>query len=82
MCQVEELPDDFNENLKLNGAPQGYSIEELDAGYARRFPRKDAHKSFEEVMSEISKTPLFMNDLDDAIDAGMPTPSTDGPSVS
>ncbi len=83
MARVEELPDDFDESLNLNEAPQ------LDADaddavfeemYYNRFAKKGADrpepnpKSFEEVMQEFSKTPLFMNNLDDAADAGMQNP--------
>ena len=83
MSRIEELPDDFDEALDLNALTAGYSVDELEASYAERF-RKDPttgvdkpppiERSFEEVMSEISKTPLFMNsdDVNKANDAGRP----------
>lgn len=81
MSRVEELPDDFDEALDLNALTAGYSVDELEKSYAERFrqtPSTGADKpapinrSFEEVMSEISKTPLFMNsaDVNEASDAG------------
>jgi hypothetical protein len=75
MSRIEELPDDFDEALDL------HSVDELEKSYAERF-RKDPstgadkpaplNRSFEEVMLEISKTPLFMNsdDVNDANNAG------------
>ena len=81
MSRIEELPDDFDEALDLNALTAGYSVDELEKSYAERF-RKDPstgadkpppiERSFEEVMSEISKTPLFMNseDVADANAAG------------
>lgn len=81
MSRIEELPDDFDEALDLNALTAGHSIDELEKSYAERF-RKDPstgvdkpaplNRSFEEVMLEISKTPLFMNsdDVNGAINAG------------
>ena len=81
MSRIEELPDDFDEALDLNAATAGYSVNELEKSYEERF-RKDpttgadkpapVDRSFEEVMSEISKTPLFMNsdDVQGSDDAG------------
>src|ERR1700733_5568297 len=81
MSRIEELPDDFDEALDLNALTAGHSIDELEKSYAERF-RKDPstgadkpaplNRSFEEVMLEISKTPLFMNsdDVKDANNAG------------
>jgi hypothetical protein len=81
MSRIEELPDDFDEALDLNALTAGHSVDELEKSYAERF-RKDPstgadkpapiNRSFEEVMSEISKTPLFMNsdDVTGANDAG------------
>jgi hypothetical protein len=69
MSRIEEIPDDFDEALDLNALTAGHSVDELEKGYAERF-RKDPstgadkpaplNRSFEEVMMEISKTPLFM----------------------
>lgn len=73
MSRVTELPDDFDSSLDLNKVPEA-SIEEL---YYQQFEKdgvkkqKDPAKSFEETMAEFSKTPLFMNNLDAAGDAGM-----------
>lgn len=83
MSRIEELPDDFDERLDLNALTAGHSVAELEESYARRFNKppptgqeKPAphDRSFEEVMSEISKTPLFMNsdDVNGAVDAGTP----------
>jgi hypothetical protein len=81
MSRIEELPDDFDEALDLKALTAGHSIDELEKSYAERF-RKDPstgadkpaplNRSFEEVMSEISKTPLFMNsdDVNNANNAG------------
>jgi hypothetical protein len=81
MSRIEELPDDFDEALDLNALTAGHSIDELEKSYAERF-RKDPstgadkpaplNRSFAEVMSEISKTPLFMNsdDVNDANNTG------------
>ena len=73
MSRIEELPDDFDEALDLNALTAGHSVDDLEKSYAERF-RKDPmtgadkpvpqNRSFEEVMSEISKTPLFMNSND------------------
>lgn len=83
MSRIEELPDDFEQALDLNALTAGYSVDELQKSYGERF-RKDpttgadkpppTERSFEEVMSEISKTPLFMNseDATNAADAGTP----------
>ncbi len=80
MSRIEELPDDFDEALDLNALTAGHSVDELEKSYAERF-RKDPStgvdkpppidRSFEEVMSEISKTPLFMNS-DDVTNANDP----------
>lgn len=75
MSRITELPDDFDSSLDLNKGPSPEaSIEEL---YYQQFEkdgvqkRKDPAKSFEQTMAEFSKTPLFMNNLDAAGDAGM-----------
>ena len=73
MSRITELPDDFDSSLDLSKGPEA-SIEEL---YYQQFEKdgvkkpKDPAKSFEETMAEFSKTPLFMNNLDAAGDAGM-----------
>lgn len=75
MPRITELPDDFDSSIDLNQGPSPEaSIEEL---YYQQFEKdgfekpRDPAKSFEETMAEFSKTPLFMNDLDAAGDAGM-----------
>ena len=75
MSRVKELPDDFDESLDLNKGPDPEaSIEDL---YYEQFEKdgvkkpKDPAKSFEETMAEFSRTPLFMDNLDAAGDAGM-----------
>ncbi|EHY58891.1 Hsp70/Hsp90 co-chaperone cns1 [Exophiala dermatitidis] len=69
MVRLEELPDDFDENVNLNEAPSAPSIEELYNQHINA-PERQAisDKSFEEIVQEMSKTPLFMNSLDEATD--------------
>jgi Zn-dependent oligopeptidase len=79
MSRIEELPDDFDESLNLNEAPKLSADDEavFEEMYYNRFAKKGADKpetnpkSFEEIMQELSQTPLFMNNLDDTADAGM-----------
>jgi hypothetical protein len=79
MARIEELPDDFDESLNLNEAPKLKADDDAvsEEMYYNRFAKKEANKpetnskTFEEVMQEFSKTPLFMNNLNDAADAGM-----------
>ena len=71
MSRVEELPDDFDKNINLNDAPQAPSIEDLyDQHISATGPEQSqmSSKSFEEIVQDMSKTPLFMNSLDDAND--------------
>jgi hypothetical protein len=78
MAHIAELPDDFEESLNLNKAPQ-LDVDEdavFEEMYYNRFAKKGPQaetnpKSFEEAMQEISKMPLFMNNLNDIADAGM-----------
>jgi len=71
MSRIEELPDDFDETLKLNEAPNVPSIEELYEQHISGPEQKHiSSKSFEEIVQDMSKTPLFMNSLDEATDAG------------
>lgn len=73
MSRVEELPDDFDDKLDLNKAPgiggadnQGDSMDDL---FDRAMARGGfTDRTFEEVMSDMSKHPLFMNSLDEAGD--------------
>ena len=79
MTRVEELPDDFDETLNPNEAPELTTEDDavFEEMFYNRFAKKGADKpetnpkSFDEVMQDLSKTPLFMNNLDDAADAGM-----------
>jgi hypothetical protein len=70
--RIEELPDDFDGSLSLSKAVQGpeappsinnVSLEDL---YEKRLDGQNpiSDKSFEEVMFDMSKTPLFMNEQD------------------
>ena len=76
MSRIEELPDDFNETVNLRDVSKGPSIEELynqhisEPGVEQT---QAASKSFEEIVQDMSKTPLFMNSLDDATEG---TPNT------
>jgi hypothetical protein len=71
MSRIEELPDDFDGSLNLNEAPSAPSIEEL---YEKHLsgPGENllSSKSFEEIVQDMSKTPLFMNSLDEATTDG------------
>ena len=88
MSRVEELPDGFDETLDLNKAPQLSADDDaiFEEMYYNRFAKKGADrpetnpKSFEEVMHDLSKTPLFMNNLDDATDTSMQKSSKRQPS--
>ncbi|KIW23972.1 uncharacterized protein PV07_09714 [Cladophialophora immunda] len=70
MSRIEELPDDFDERIDLNHAPKDVpSIEELyDQHISASGPSQNqmSSKSFEEIVQDMSKTPLFMNSLDEA----------------
>jgi hypothetical protein len=78
MARVEELPDDFDESMNLNKTPHFDADDDavFEKMYRNRLAEKGADKpetnpkNFEEVMQELSKTPLFMNDLSEAADAG------------
>lgn len=67
MVRLEELPDDFDESdvNKLPGAQaENADLEDL---YDRAVASGGfTDKSFEEALSDLSKTPLFMTSLDDA----------------
>ena len=71
--RVEELPDDFDESLDPNKAtPQGperptkINNVSLDAMFEKRLdaPNALSDKSFEDIMYDMSKTPIFMNEAD------------------
>jgi hypothetical protein len=73
--RIEELPDDFDETLQLDqksGISQGPELPpttnnvNLADLYEKRLAGQNAisDKSFEELMYDMSKTPLFMNEKD------------------
>jgi hypothetical protein len=66
MGKVEELPDDFDENLNINDAPSSAGTTSLEEMYERRLNTSEgiSSKSFEEIMYDMSKTPLFMDSAD------------------
>jgi len=70
MVRLEELPDDFEEGMNLNTHTLP-GAEEEDASTDDLYDRAAARggfteKTFEEALSDLSKTPLFMTDLNDA----------------
>ena len=69
MVRLEELPDDFEEGMSLNTPlPRSKEAEEADMDdlYDRAAARGGfTDKTFEEALSDLSKTPLFMTDLND-----------------
>ena len=70
MVRLEELPDDSEEGIDLNTQTlSGAEAEEtsMDDLYDRAAARGGfTDKTFEEALSELSKTPLFMTSLSDA----------------
>lgn len=72
MSRVEELRDDSDESINHNQPPRAPSIEEL---YEKHITGPEqsqiSSKSFEEIVQDMNKTPLFMNNLDEATDEGM-----------
>ncbi|EXJ80623.1 hypothetical protein A1O3_06907 [Capronia epimyces CBS 606.96] len=69
MSRIEELPDDFDERINLNEPPSAPSLEELYSEHVNAPVQNHiSDKSFEEIVQEMSKTPLFMNSLDEATD--------------
>ena len=66
MSHIEELPDEFDESLDIGKAPTTKGAASLRDLYEQRLdtPNSFSDKSFEEVMYDMSKTPLFMNDKD------------------
>jgi hypothetical protein len=75
MSRITDLPDDFDESLDLDKVPD--SEASIEDWYYEQFQKdgvkkpNDSTKSFEKIMSDFSKTPLFMNNLDVAGEAGM-----------
>ena len=73
MSRIEQLPDDFDESVSLNERAKAPSIEELyDQHISAPEQKHLSDKSFEEIVQEMSKTPLFMNSLEEATDEGTP----------
>jgi hypothetical protein len=79
MSRIEELPDDFNRALDLGALTAGHSVDDLEKSYAERFKTDPTtgvdkpapqNRSYEEVMSEISKSPLFTNSNDANVEVG------------
>ena len=72
MSRIEELPGDFDESLNINEAPPTNGTTSLRDLYEKRLdtPTAFSDKSFEEVMYDMSKSPLFMNDKDALAAAG------------
>ena len=72
MVRLEELPEDFEEsNLKTLPDAEQEDVETDDL-YDRAAARGGfSDKTFEEALSDLSKTPLFMTSLEDV--GGMPT---------
>ena len=61
MSRIEELPDDFDETLKLDDAEEGRNGSTLD----------DPEEVLEQTLKDWSTTPLFMNSKDVAEETGM-----------
>jgi len=78
MSRIEELPDDFDANVNINDAPAPAVETASDDGYNTHLqaPRAISSKSFEEIVHDMSRTPLFMNNLEDATDEGTLTLSS------
>jgi hypothetical protein len=73
MSRIEELPDDFDESVNINDARKMDSIEELYLQHiSNTAPEQNqmSSKSFEEIVQDMSKTPIFMNSLDQAANDG------------
>ena len=82
MPRIEELPDTFDESINLSNGPTSISIEELYNQHISGIgPEQNqiSSKSFEEVVQEMGKTPLFMNSLDDATEGTPVTTSAQIP---
>lgn len=67
MVRLEELPEDFEQsNLKTLPDREQEDVETDDL-YDRAAARGGfSDKTFEEALSDLSKTPLFMTSLEDA----------------
>ena len=75
MSRIEELADDFNEQIDLDEAPE-MAPTPIEAAYNKHVAAQmpGSGKSFEEIMAEMSKTPLFMDNLDVAATEGTVPP--------
>lgn len=91
MGKIEELPDDFDERINLNEQPlpstahapqpQSATSHNEDASMDDLYEQAVARggltdKTFEEALSDLSKTPLFMTSLEGAGDESTPTTPT------
>jgi hypothetical protein len=73
MSRIQGLPDDFDDSINLNEGPSDPSIEELYQQHISAPEQKHiSSKTFEEIVQDMSKTPLFMNSLEEATDEGTP----------
>ncbi len=83
MARIEELADDFDEAPQLDADDDAVFEEMYYNRFAKKGPQESETnpKSFEEAMLEFSKTPLFMNDLNDVANAGMKIRHPDMPPV-
>ncbi|RMZ88587.1 hypothetical protein DV736_g4183, partial [Chaetothyriales sp. CBS 134916] len=72
MSRVEELPDDFDESVKINEGPPTQGPKSSRDLYEKRLdtPNALSDKSFEELMFDMSKMPLFMDSKDAMAAAG------------
>lgn len=66
MGKFGELPNNFDESLNVNDAPPQATSTSLAEMYQKRLetPEAFSSKSFEEIMYDMSKTPLFMDSAD------------------
>lgn len=72
MGKIEELPDDFDESLNIDDGRSKQNPGSLREMYEKRLDNAEAFssKSFEEILYDMSKTPIFM-DSTDVANAGM-----------
>lgn len=77
MSRVGELPDDFAKSLNINDAPSQATQTSLSDLVGKRLdtPNGVSNKSFEEITQDMSKTPIFMNELDVAESTQDSTPN-------
>lgn len=78
MVKLEELPNDFDETtnpkdgVTWTAEDEGLYREMYRDPVSKNMPREEPSndRSFDEVMSELSQTPIFMDNLDVAGGAG------------